>query len=154
MVIGISNQYLWIMLYNRVKVVLKMQLSKFSDYSFRALIYLAKHSENLCTVDELANELNTSEHHMKKVIHHLGKTDYIISIKGRMGGLKLGLKPEEINLGDILKMTEDNLNIVECFSKPEHCPLMSSGCQLKRISAKALEQFIKEFSKYTLADLL
>ena len=69
-----------------------MQLSKFSDYSFRALIYLAKHSEKLCTVDELANELNTSEHHMKKVIHHLGKTDYIVSIKGRTGGLKLRFK--------------------------------------------------------------
>ena len=51
-----------------------MQLSKFSDYSFRALIYLAHHSDELCTVDELAKALNTSEHHMKKVIHHLGKT--------------------------------------------------------------------------------
>ena len=101
-----------------------MQLSKFSDYSFRALIYLAHHSDELCTVDELAKALNTSEHHMKKVIHHLGKTDYIISIKGRAGGLKLGLKPSEINLGDLLKVTEDNMNIVECFSKP--CLLYTS----------------------------
>ena len=135
-------------------MVFNMQLSKFSDYSFRALIYLAHHSDELCTVDELAKAFNTSEHHMKKVIHHLGKTDYIISIKGRVGGLKLGLKPSEINLGDLLKVTEDNMNIVECFSKPESCPLMSSGCKLKHISSQALNQFIKEFSKYTLADLL
>ena len=74
--------------------------------------------------------------------------------KGRVGGLKLGLKPSEINLGDLLKVTEDNMNIVECFSKPESCPLMSSGCKLKHISSQALNQFIKEFSKYTLADLL
>ena len=47
-------------------MVFNMQLSKFSDYSFRALIYLAHHSDELCTVDELAKALNTSEHHMKK----------------------------------------------------------------------------------------
>lgn len=131
-----------------------MQLSKFSDYSFRALIYLAKNNERLCTVDELANKLNTSEYHMKKVIYHLAKTNYIISIKGRTGGLKIGLKPEEINLGDILKISENNLNILECFNNSNNCPLISSECQLKQITTKALEQFIKEFSNYTLADLL
>lgn len=131
-----------------------MQLSKFSDYSFRALIYLSKHQTELCTVEKLAQELNTSEHHMKKVIHYLAKTDYIISIKGRAGGVKLGTSPENINLGEILKITEENLNIVQCFGKPEACPLMESGCQLKVISRQALNSFVKEFSKYTLQDLL
>lgn len=131
-----------------------MQLSKFSDYSFRALIYLAKHQDQLCTVDELAKNLNTSEQHMKKVIHNLGKTPYVTSLKGRGGGLKLGVNPKEINLGDVLKVTEDNLNIVECFNKPESCPLLSSGCKLKHISSRALDQFIGEFTQYTLEDLL
>lgn len=131
-----------------------MQLSKFSDYSFRALIYLSRHQEKLCTVEELAQELNTSEHHMKKVIHYLAKTDYIISIKGRSGGVKLGASPDNINLGEILKRTEENLNIVECFGKPEHCPLMESGCKLKAISTQALRAFVEEFSKYTLQDIL
>ena len=54
-----------------------MQLSKFSDYSFRALIYLAQHRDQLCTVEELSMNLNTSEQHMKKVIHKLGKTTYV-----------------------------------------------------------------------------
>ena len=90
-----------------------MQLSKFSDYSFRALIYLAQHRDQLCTVEELSMNLNTSEQHMKKVIHKLGKTPYVTSIKGRGGGLRLGCEPQEINLGEILKITEDNLNILE-----------------------------------------
>ncbi|MBC5629657.1 Rrf2 family transcriptional regulator [Clostridium sp. NSJ-6] len=131
-----------------------MQLSKFTDYAFRALIYLANNRSKLCTVEELAQELNASEHHIKKVIHKLAKTEYIISSKGRGGGLQLGLEPVDINLGEVLKFTEDNLNIVECFNKPELCPFMQSGCKLKAISAGALKNFIEEFSKYTLNDVL
>lgn len=131
-----------------------MQLSKFSDYSFRALIYLANHQNQLCTVEELAVQLNTSEQHMKKVVHKLAKTSFIISMKGRGGGVKLGLEPKDINLGEVLKITEDNLSIVECLNKPESCPLLSSGCKLKYISSLALNKFIDEFSQFTLNDLL
>ena len=79
-----------------------MQLSKFTDYAFRALIYLAKNPEENATVDILAERLEISSHHLKKVINKLAKTEYIISTKGRNGGLKLGLPPEEINLGKVL----------------------------------------------------
>lgn len=131
-----------------------MRLSKFTDYSFRALIYLADKKDSLATVEELANALDISEHHLKKIIHKLAKTNYVISIKGRGGGLKLGMEPKDINLGEILKITEDNLNIVECFNNPENCPLMTVGCKLKYIISNSLEKFIKEFSKYSLEDIL
>lgn len=131
-----------------------MQLSKFSDYSFRALIYLSKHQDRLCTVEELAQELHTSEHHMKKVIHSLAKTKYILSIKGRSGGIRLGVDPKYINLGEVLKQTEENLNIVECFGTAKCCPLMAEGCQLQVISTQALKAFVDEYAKYTLQDIL
>lgn len=131
-----------------------MQLSKFTDYAFRALIYLAENDNRLCTVEELAEKLNASEHHIKKIIHRLAKTEYIISIKGRSGGLKLGLNPEEINLCEVLKVTEDNLNIVECFNKTSGCPLMENGCKFKKIVSDSLKMFMGEFSKYTLKDIL
>lgn len=131
-----------------------MYLSKFTDYSFRALVYLALNRDKLCTVEELAKELNISEHHLKKIIHKLAKTDYIVSIKGRTGGLKLGLEPREINLGEVLKVTEDNLNIAECFNREDTCPFISGGCKLKGIMAKSLKSFLQEFSQYTLEDVL
>ena len=131
-----------------------MQLSKFTDYTFRALIYLAKHTDKLCTVEELATHLDVSEHHMKKVIHQLAKTDYVISIKGRSGGLRLGVEPCEINLGQVLRMTEETGNIVECFSKGEVCRHLEGGCRLKGIVQKALNKFIQEFDQYTLEDVL
>ncbi|MEG2935160.1 MAG: Rrf2 family transcriptional regulator [Clostridium sp.] len=131
-----------------------MQISKFTDYAFRALIYLAKNREDIATVDKLAAHLEVSEHHMKKVIHKLAKTEYIISTKGRNGGLKLGLEPNQINLGKILITTEENLSLVECMDNPKLCPLMTSGCKLKGIISNSLQGFIDELSKYTLEDIL
>lgn len=130
-----------------------MQISKFSDYAFRALIYLAQNPDKLCTVEELAEQLQTSPHHMKKVVHKLASSDYVISLKGRTGGLRLGLPPEKINLGEVLSFTEENLNIFECYAT-SNCPMYSAGCKLKAISHKALTKFIGEFSAYNLADIL
>lgn len=131
-----------------------MQLSKFTDYTFRVLIYMAAHQEELCTVEQLATKLEASEHHLKKVIHKLAKTDYLISIKGRSGGLKLGLPPEEINLGEVLKITEDNLTIIECIKHETTCSFMTGECKLKGIIHQSLDKFIEEFSKYTLQDIM
>lgn len=131
-----------------------MQLSKFTDYAFRTLIYLANNLHKNCTVDELAKELDISRDHLKKVVHKLAKTDYIISSKGRNGGLKLGLDAEKINLGEVLKLTEENLNLVECMNEPDSCPLMKDGCKLKGLISKPLKVFIKEMEQYTLKDIL
>ena len=131
-----------------------MYLSKFTDYSFRSLIYLAENRDKLCTVEEIAKKLEISEHHLKKIIHKMAKTDLVISMKGRTGGLKLGLEPSDINLGEVIRITEDNLNIAQCFNKDNCCPYMGSGCKVKGIMRSSLDAFINEFSKYTLEDVL
>lgn len=131
-----------------------MQLSKFTDYSFRALIYLAKNSEENATVDILAERLEISTHHLKKVINKLAKTEYIISSKGRNGGLKLGMDPGEINLGKVLLLTEENLSLVECMGKIESCPLIGEECKLKGIICRSLNSFVSEMSQYTLKDIM
>ena len=131
-----------------------MQLSKFTDYAFRALIYLAKNPQDNGTVDKLADELNISTHHLKKVINKLAKTEYIISTKGRNGGLKLGLPPEEINLGKVLLLTEENLSLVECMGESGTCPLLSKECKLKGIICKSLNVFVNEMAQYTLKDIM
>ena len=131
-----------------------MNLSKFSDYSFRALIYLAENQSKLCTVEEVANYLNISEHHLKKIVQRLGKTEYIISSKGRNGGLKLGLDPQNINLGEVLKVTEENLTLVECFSEDKCTCHLNGICKLKAVFDNSLNSFINELSKYTLEDII
>ena len=131
-----------------------MYLTKFTDYSFRVLIYLAKDKNKVFIVEDLSKELKISEHHLKRIIWTLTKTDLVISMKGRVGGIKLGLDPRDINLGEVLKITEGNLNIAECFNKDNCCPYINTKCKLKGVMQVALDEFINEFSKFTLLDLL
>ncbi|MGL5379737.1 RrF2 family transcriptional regulator [Clostridium sp.] len=131
-----------------------MNLSKFSDYSFRILIYLGNHPNELYTVEELSSHLGLSTHHIKKIIYKLSKNNLIESSKGRNGGIKLVKDPKEMNLGDILEITEDNLNIVECFSEEAGCCSLNDGCRLKPIMYQALDAFKSKLKEYTLYDIL
>jgi Rrf2 family transcriptional regulator, nitric oxide-sensitive transcriptional repressor len=131
-----------------------MQLSKFTDYSFRVLLLLAvKESDKLYTAENLAVNLNTSEHHLKKVIQKLAKKGYLNAIKGRNGGIQLARPAHEINLGDVLLDMEENMNIVGCFANGDECPFDSMGCRLKRVVKEAAAAFVMQFSEKTLADI-
>jgi Rrf2 family transcriptional regulator, nitric oxide-sensitive transcriptional repressor len=130
-----------------------MQLSKFTDYAFRALMYLGRNNKENLTIDRLSENLDIPVHHLKKIINKLAKTEYLTSIKGRNGGLKLGLTPDKINLGEVLKLTEVNLNLVECMNNTSTCPLICD-CKLKGAISNSLEAFVEEMSKYTLEDIL
>ena len=131
-----------------------MQLSKFTDYAFRALIFLARNRDKRCTVEELASALETSPHHMKKVVCKLASGTYVKSCKGRGGGLFLGRAPEAILLSDVLLFCEENMNLCECYGKCGTCPLGILHCKLKEISRSALQRFIDEFKDKTLRDIL
>ncbi|STQ85711.1 Rrf2 family transcriptional regulator [Helicobacter muridarum] len=132
-----------------------MQLSKFSDYAFRALIYLAENNDRLNTVEQMAKELQISQNHLKKIIHKLSRGHFIESFKGREGGIKLAKQPKEINLESVLLYTENNIHIVDCLKQDigELCPY-HADCNLKVVVKNARDAFIQEFSKYHLSDLL
>lgn len=131
-----------------------MYLSKFTDYSFRIMMYLGNHPNELYTVDELSSILNLSTHHIKKIIYTLSKNDYILSTKGRNGGVKMVKNPKDINLGTLLQITEDNLNILECFSPENNTCNINNNCKLKPIINDALNSFKQKLSEYTLEDIL
>ena len=131
-----------------------MYLSKFTDYSFRILMYLGNNPDKLSTVDELSSILGLSTHHVKKIVYKLSKNNYILSLKGRNGGIKLGMDPKDINLGKLLEITEDNLDILECFSIENNTCSLNNCCKLKPIINDALESFKLKFSEYTLAYIL
>nr|WP_317357398.1 Rrf2 family transcriptional regulator [uncultured Tyzzerella sp.] len=131
-----------------------MNLSKFTDYSFRTLIYLSNNSKNLYTVEELSKNLNISENHIKKIVHALAKEGYILSTKGRNGGIKLAKPPESINLKEVLLFCEDFSKVIECKKNSIYCTYNSERCLIKNIVNMATEKFIQEFSKYNLSDVL
>jgi Rrf2 family nitric oxide-sensitive transcriptional repressor len=101
-----------------------MQLTTYTDYAFRVLIFLAVHEDRLVTIVEMANAYDISKNHLMKIVHQLGQEGFIETVRGRGGGLKLGSSPERLKLGDIVRRTEPHFHVVECFHAPTNrCPI-------------------------------
>lgn len=130
-----------------------MKLTHYSDYSLRVLIYLAVRTERLATITEISNSYGISRNHVVKVVHHLGKLGYLETMRGKHGGLRLAGKPEDINVGKVVRETEATLQIVECFGNDNAC-VLSPVCVLKNALGEALDAFLGTLDQYTLKDLV
>ena len=132
-----------------------MKLTNYTDYSLRVLMYLAmKNKEDLSTIQEIAEAYNISKNHLMKIIHHLGKLEYIITIRGRNGGFRLAKHPKDINIGEVVSNTEDDFNILDCFKEGGGYCSISPSCKLKHALNEALKAFINVLYGYTLEDLV
>lgn len=131
-----------------------MRLTQFSDYSLRVLLYSAEHSDRLVTISEMAEFHAISRSHLTKVVVHLSNAGFLQSIRGRRGGLRLARDPAAIRVGEVLRSTEEDLRLVECFgpAAQQACRLMP-GCRLARALQQALQQFFEPLDRLSLADL-
>ncbi len=131
-----------------------MQLTRYTDYSLRVLIYLGGGMERLVTVNEIAENYGISRNHLVKVANNLVNLGYITAVRGKGGGLRLAHTPEEINIGALVRKTEGNFDLLECFdAETNTCPI-SNVCRLKGVIAEARQAFIAVLDKYSLADML
>jgi Rrf2 family nitric oxide-sensitive transcriptional repressor len=130
-----------------------MRLTLWSDYSLRVLMYLATHEDRLSTIGEIAQSYRISENHLMKIVNRLGVAGFIETVRGRGGGMRLKLRPEAINLGEVLRAMEDNFQLVECFSEDEACRI-SKVCRLKTVLHRALNAYFAELDAWTLADIV
>lgn len=130
-----------------------MQLTQFTDFSLRLLIYLARLPEpGMATIAEIADYHQISRNHLIKVANSLANQGIIISTRGKGGGIQLARPAFSIGLGDVVRQTEQNMNIVECFDLPNnHCRIVR-GCFLKATLYEAQRAFMAVLDKYTLAD--
>ncbi len=129
-----------------------MQLTQYTDYSLRVLIYLANKTEGLATVSEIADYHGISRNHLVKVIHNLATKGFILTTRGRNGGMVLSRPPSKIILGDVIRNTEPNFDIAECFNNADNCCVITPNCGLKSIFREAQMGFINAMDKYTLSD--
>lgn len=130
-----------------------MQLTRYTDYSLRVLMYVALKGEKISTISEIATSYGISKNHLMKVVQALNGNGYLIAIRGKNGGLRLNGSPEKINIGALVRETEQPSTLVDCFPGGAGCAI-TPACQLKIVLAQALEEFFKTLDKYTLADLL
>src|SRR5262245_49818850 len=130
-----------------------MRLTAFSDYSLRLLIYLAAARDKRSTIREVAEAYGISEHHMVKVVHLLGKEGLLLNTRGKGGGVRLARSPADINVGQVVRLTEGSDMPAECFDRERNtCPITPS-CRLRRVLAEAVEVFYAALEQYTLEDL-
>lgn len=131
-----------------------MRLTTFTDYTIRVLIYLAMHPDELTTVAELAQCYEISRNHLTKVIHHLGQQGYIETLRGKGGGIRLATSAADINLCILIRETEKNSALVECFAPSvNHCKI-TSACRLSGVLHEAQEAFYQVLDKYSVSDLV
>lgn len=126
-----------------------MKLTLFTDYSIRVLLYLGARPERLCSIAEVARGYGISQNHLMKVVNLLARQGYVESVRGRSGGIRLGRVPEEINLGALVRDTEDGFVLVDCGG----C-VVAPACGVTGVLAEALGAFMAILDRYTLADML
>lgn len=129
-----------------------MRLTMFSDYALRVLMYAAAAGDRLVTIEEIANAYDISRSHLMKVVNSLTKAGYLKGVRGRAGGIALALPSNEINIGAVVRITEPDFALTECFSKNNRCRA-SGACHLSEILNEALAAFLATLDRYTLADL-
>lgn len=132
----------------------QMQLRAYSDYSIRVLMYAALHAPERVTVDEVAAAFAISRHHLVKVVHELGRSGYLDTQRGIGGGFTLGRPPEEIQLGDIVRLGEQTETVIGCIDKKNQQCRLFPACRLKGVLDEAAGAFFAVLDEYSLADLI
>jgi Rrf2 family transcriptional regulator, nitric oxide-sensitive transcriptional repressor len=129
-----------------------MQLTLFSDYSLRILLYLTMHRERRVALPEISAAYGISQNHLVKVVQRLIEEGWVESARGRGGGLSLAREPSDINVAAVVRITEPHMNLVECFDADTNtCPI-DPACGLKKVLLRAQEAFMNELEQHTLAD--
>lgn len=127
----------------------------YTDFSLRVLMYVgAKEKSELSTIQEISTAYGISKNHLMKVTYELGKHGYIETIRGRGGGIRLAFPPASINIGEVVRKTEDDFHLVECFNCAANRCVITPVCKLRRVLHEALVAYLAVLDTYTLQDLL
>ena len=130
-----------------------MRLSAFSDYSLRVLMFLGSHRERLSTILEIAEFYGISENHLMKVVNQLSTMGYVDTVRGKGGGMRLAMEPKKIKLGDVIRNTESDFALAECFGDNSVCRIQTA-CVLQTVLSSALAGMFNVLDKHTLEDII
>ena len=131
-----------------------MRLTTFTDYSLRVLIYLAAQPAERATIAQISSAFQVSENHLVKVVHFLGKQGWLTNLRGKGGGLELGMPPEAIVVGRVVRETEGLSQLAECFGETDGDCAIAPDCRLRGVLGEAIKAFYAVLDRYTLADLV
>ena len=130
-----------------------MRLSEYTDYTLRVLMYCAVHRDRLVTIGELAEQHGLSKNHLMKIVNDLARQGLVETTRGRGGGLRLLGEPAAIRIGDVVRASETDFRLVECFDPATNACTLSPHCRLKQLFNDALQGYFKALDGATLADM-
>jgi len=131
-----------------------MRLTSYTDYSLRTLMFLADHRDRLVTIAEIAEAHGIAKNHLTKVVNHLGTLGYIETLRGRNGGLRLGREPADINIGAVVRQTENDFFMAACFDAESSGCMYSGQCNLQGTLGAATQAFLAVLDGATLEGML
>lgn len=130
-----------------------MQLTLNTDYSLRVLIHVGLNDGKLTTINDIAQSFRISKAHLMKVVNDLGQNGYLETVRGRNGGIRLMREPRHINVGQVVRDTENQLAVIGCLERRGYCPI-ERACLLRSALQDATQAFLAVLDTYTLADLI
>lgn len=130
-----------------------MRLTDYTDYSLRVLIYVAVHPDEPITIQQISDAFDIPKNHLVKIVQNLGHRGYLLTMRGRSGGIRLGRPAIEINLREVVCATEPDFGMVECFRDGNRC-VITRACGLRGILHQALQAYLDVLGSYTLQDLV
>ena len=131
-----------------------MRLTTYTDYALRTLMYLATHPDQLVTIKDIADVHGIAKNHLTKVVHQLGLLGVVETVRGRNGGLRLGKEPNQINIGTVVRYTEPDFFMAECFDRNKNQCVLTPSCALKGVLYSATAAYMEVLDAATLENLV
>ncbi len=130
-----------------------MRLTLNTDYSLRVLIHVGLCGDKLTRINDIAQSFGISRAHLMKVVNDLSQNGYLETVRGRNGGIRLMREPRHINIGQVVRDTENQLGVIGCLERRGFCPI-ERACVLRSALQDATQAFMAVLDAYTLADLI
>ncbi|MEC8980187.1 MAG: Rrf2 family transcriptional regulator [SAR324 cluster bacterium] len=123
-----------------------LKLSKKTDYAIILLTHLGE-QESPVSAQEVATFYKLPYPMVANILKQLVSSGLIESTRGQRGGYVLARSTEEINLSEIIRITDSTFELVECVHDEDLCKVHQ--CCPTRRPLIALHQKIKQFVEET-----
>jgi Rrf2 family nitric oxide-sensitive transcriptional repressor len=131
-----------------------MRLTSYTDFALRTLMHLAVNRERLVTIQEVADVHGIAKNHLTKVVHQLGQLGIVETVRGRNGGLRLAREADDIFIGEVVRSTEPDFYMAECFDRSKNHCIFTSSCVLKSTLREATAAYLKVLDAVSLESLV
>ena len=130
-----------------------VKLTNYTNYALRTLQMAAIRAPHLVRIDEVAQAHRINRAHLTKVVHQLAQAGYIETVRGPKGGLRLARAGDKIVVGEVVRLTEGPMDVVECFNPARNTCKLRGICKLSTALHRATAAFMAVLDDLTVADI-